>query len=120
MLSLDQIIRTPSLDDLDFWGDLDSLLWSLDSSVWLNAQILDINGIDSEGSSDSASLIAVIDLQGIDSECGNDSANLDLHYFPAPVVDDQPGHDTANLTVKGWGWTPVPRPGKEQWRQYYA
>ncbi len=35
-------IHGPSLDDLDFWGTLDELQWSLDSTVWTEADLFSL------------------------------------------------------------------------------
>ena len=38
-------LQNPSLDELDFWGTLDSLPYSLDSSVWSTAKALYASGV---------------------------------------------------------------------------
>ena len=37
-------LQNPSLDELDFWGSLDALPYSLDSSVWNTAKLLYATG----------------------------------------------------------------------------
>ena len=39
-------IQGPSMDQLDLWGNLDALPWSLDSDIWPQAErcLLDISG----------------------------------------------------------------------------
>ena len=40
------LIQGPSVEQLDLWGNLDALLWSLDSDIWPEAELclLDISG----------------------------------------------------------------------------
>jgi hypothetical protein len=98
MLSLDVILAGPSLDQLDYWGTIDTLLWPLDSPVWLEAEIIAMSGEDEQPARD------------FHGQC------FFLSFLP--IEDRQLARDTASLSFKGHGWIPVPRPGLEQWREY--
>lgn len=51
-LAVVTVLCPPSLDDLDSWGDLDSLRWSLDSAVWEQCGIYELHGGEAAQSSD--------------------------------------------------------------------
>lgn len=99
------IITGPSLDQLDYWGALDGLPFSLDSAVWGTAELFEASGADVAASSESAaSNIARI-------ETGSDTATS-AETCASTVYRIEAGADAATSSQRaagerrGYGWAP--------------
>lgn len=98
MLEFTVSSKGPSLDDLDRWGSLDSLPWSLDDERWKNARLMRIKGQDVQKAFDRPHVATIL-------------------YSPGAVSDFQCTCDKAEFNLHGWGWVPVSEPDNSQWKR---
>lgn len=123
------IITGPSLDQLDYWGALDGLPFSLDSAVWGTAELFEASGGDVAASSESAASIVVIqsyhNFSGADVAASSESAASNIARIEtgsdtatsaetcaSTVYRIEAGADAATSSQRaagerrGYGWAP--------------
>ena len=103
-MRIEPVVSGPSLDGLDLWGALDALLYSLDSSVWLQAQAWEMAGSDDATTSERGVYGTNKAVTITDDAMACECIRVAYIYFPKPVYGDAPACERLKGRLSGYDW----------------